>query len=484
MANRTAVPAPPEMPGPSALDRLRTVPRRTIVIAVVAVLAVVAGVVVVVASNHSDHTPGHYAALAGVGSDDAAALMSALAAEAPDLGPVDPGRPGQVTTKDPNVDPACTLDRPLGDAAAVTALATAQSTARTSQSEPCVDFAWSGLDRSGDPALADAGLSWVPYARDAVTFAEPVDSPNPRSLTSAQLRSAFTCADPRFQPLLPAYGSSVRAQFLTGIGVTDAADFAAAHSCIREFPSGHGSGALLRDPRQIAPVSVADYIGQTSGVERDVHGSTVLGVLDGRSATIANPASTIGIAVRTDSTDGRALTAAQLEKLYTCSAGAAIQDRYRPLLPGVGSRVRAQFLTAIGLADNPGFTTTHPCVTQNDSKGVPLPENTGTVLDQPSALVPYATAAYLAQVDGTAPDVHGTATVTPLGGGAARALDPAFPLVHDVYVVVPTAKLTTAPTSTAFVGPGSTVCSHAATITRYGYAVATDCGATTLHTPR
>ena len=464
------------MNGPSPLVRLRSVPRRTALVAAAAVLGVAAATAVIAVTNGPPDTSRavHYAALAGAGSDTTVDLFAALSAPIPDLGSVDARQSGPVTTKDPQANRDCTITRPAGDGDAVRALVAAQAAPRDTGAPACLDFARTSTDASGE--FAGAGLTWVPFARDAVTFVQRADSPNPRSLSTAALRAVYTCADTAYRPLLPPAGSGLRVAFLAAIGLADAPGFAAAHPCVTDVDRLVDSdGQALTDPRHIAPYSVAQYLAQTGGAEPDLHGTALLGLVDGVAPAAPSGPTAVGIAMRVDTPNSRNFTAEQLRSVYTCSAAPAAQRRYVPMLPEPGSPVRAAFLALIGVPDAPDFTTVHPCVTQ-------VPENRGTVLTDIRGLVPYSVEQYLAQVARTAPDTHGNAVLGRIGDAAPSVLNPAFPLVHDEYVVVPTAALVTAPAAAVFAGPGSALCTHGATVARFGFAAAPDCGTTTRRT--
>jgi hypothetical protein len=464
---------------PSPAERLRAVPRRTwwIVGAVAAVLAVVVAIVVATNTPAAPRPGARYPALAGATPGAAADLVTALAATIPEIGGFAPQGSRDVTTKDPDTGAACTLRPPTDDVAAVRALAAAQAAQRGAGVPACLDFAIVGSDLTRDPGLASAGLTWAPVARDGITFVQRGDSPNPRALTRSMLRDVFTCAPAAsaYRPVLPPAGSATRAAFLTAVGLPDFERYSTEHPCVTE--SAHADdGRGITDPRVITPYSVAAYVAQTTGGAADVHGALVPGAVDGVAPVAANPAAPVALAVRPDSPHGSDLTVDQLRTLYDCKAAPATQGRYVLLLPAAGSPVRSAFLQAIGLVDGPGFAAAHPCVTA-------APENDGRVLTDPRAIVPFTPASYLAQQAGTAPDRRGTAVLTGVGGAGPVALNPAFPLLHELWTVLPTAALTTAPTSAVFVGPDSAVCRATAAITRLGFAPAPDCGSTNLRTP-
>ncbi|MGH3841997.1 MAG: Ig-like domain repeat protein [Pseudonocardiaceae bacterium] len=131
-------------------------------------------------------------------------------------------------------------------------------------------------------------VNWITYASNSQTTI-------PSSLTIAQLQQAYNCRT-AFEPLLPQFGSSVRTLFLTALGFTDATDFTSQpdHTCIKQIDSSgnplqENTGTLLTTANQIEPYSVARWIAQTTGAERDVHGNTVLRAINGLSPLFSKP---------------------------------------------------------------------------------------------------------------------------------------------------------------------------------------------------
>ncbi|QXE34680.1 substrate-binding domain-containing protein [Streptomyces sp. GMY02] len=167
------------------------------------------------------------------------------------------------------------IARPNGSSAGIDAL----RNDLTNTSIDCVDFARSSR---GPVDFTTTRLTWVPFAKDAVTVAVRSDSAlnTPAlNLTTAQLKLIYTC-DPSLRvlngvtltPLLPQTGSGTRTFFLEKIGVTEAQ----IGSCVDGTVQEH-NGLALDSAGDIAPYSIAQYIAQTGGVVPDRHGVTVLG---------------------------------------------------------------------------------------------------------------------------------------------------------------------------------------------------------------
>jgi ABC-type phosphate transport system substrate-binding protein len=126
-------------------------------------------------------------------------------------------------------DSTCSIARPNGSGAGITALA---ATVNDSGS-PCINYARSSRGpQSGDPA----GLVWVGYGQDAVSWTTPSTVVGaPATLSANQLKNIYLCT-PGYRhwnssliggtgggaivPVLPQSGSGTRSFFLSAIGVT------------------------------------------------------------------------------------------------------------------------------------------------------------------------------------------------------------------------------------------------------------------------
>ncbi len=186
-------------------------------------------------------------------------------------------------------------------------------------------------------------------------------------------------------------------------------------------------------------------------------------------------------AVRSDSTISRKLTKAQLTTIYNCGGGA----NFKPLLPQFGSGTRSFFLKSLGFTDAANFTQTanHTCIVEADATGAALQENNGTLLTDAKQIAPYSIAQYLAQTTAVVADVHGKTVLGQLDGIAPTVLNTSSTMSRDVYNVVPTARITTDPYASVFVGPTSKVCVNTNVIKKYGFAPHASCGDTNLRTP-
>jgi ABC-type phosphate transport system substrate-binding protein len=239
-----------------------------------------------------------YRALAGVGSDTTQGVMNGLSdaivvSGTKVIGSYDAVGSANITTKDPATSPACTIPRPANSGAGVDALV-----ASLAASNGCVDFARSSSNNSA--GYAGKNLTYIPFATDAVAYAIRSDSALSKKLTTAQLTTVYNCGAASFKPLLPKFGSGTRKFFLQKLGFTDVSNFTqtTGHTCIKEVdaagvPIEENTGTVLSDPAQIVPYSIAQYISQLNAIVPDVHGKTVLGQLDGISATVLNTSSTM-----------------------------------------------------------------------------------------------------------------------------------------------------------------------------------------------
>ncbi|MFB7494260.1 hypothetical protein ACFC09_06050 [Streptomyces sp. NPDC056161] len=164
------------------------------------------------------------------------------------------------------------------------------------------------------------------------------------------------------------------------------------------------------------------------------------------------------MAVRQDSllndSDGLDLTVTQLRSIYACTLTQLNHTTLEPKLPPSGSGLRTVFLNMIG---NP---TLGSCVGTTQASD-------GKALDTVGDIAPYSVAKWISQTRGLIEDLHGDTVLGTIDGGQYS-----FP----VYNVVSTAKLTDPTIAATFVGSGSKVCQATATITRFSFGTASDCG--------
>jgi ABC-type phosphate transport system substrate-binding protein len=237
----------------------------------------------------------------GVGSDTTQLVMDAISTSydkthSPKLyswdavNPVTGGTGDNIVTKGSSgTDKKCQIARPNGSSAGIKALA---ATIKDGTS-PCLDYARSSRGtQAGDPA----GLLWVGYGKDAVSWTTPSSGTGkPATLTQAQLQAIYLCTDTKWNqvggtstativPVLPQTSSGTRAFFLKAIGV------AAPGACVvngsinipgdphNPVPIEENTGVSLKDSggnyltgnqfefgnaNVLFPYSVADWIAQT-----------------------------------------------------------------------------------------------------------------------------------------------------------------------------------------------------------------------------
>jgi hypothetical protein len=244
-----------------------------------------------------------------------------------------------------------------------------------------------------------------------------------------------------------------------------------------------------RRANQLVTYSSAPYLAQVSGVEPDLHGTAVLGSINGTSPAVVNSNSVIprgsndavAYAVRDDSSIPKNLTVANLKAIYNCQFG-----NINPVLAAFGSANRSTFLAALGFTDSAGFAGSagHTCVKDTDSAGTPVGDNDGRVLTAPSQLMPYSIAQYLSQVNGASADLHARAVLGSIDAFSPDVLNNSSFMSREVFNVVPTSQIVSGtPTNYVFVGPGSQVCANAKTIQSHGFNTDSNCGSTTIQTP-
>ncbi|MGW0858924.1 substrate-binding domain-containing protein [Streptomyces sp. NPDC002690] len=222
----------------------------------------------------ADPPAAEYRTLAGVGSDTTQDVVNALgnvvlnSSNAKIIASYDATGSATIKTRATN----CVVNRPNGSSAGITALAA--DVADTTVD--CIDFARS----SRGVKTAGSTLTWIPFAKDAVSVAVRTDSAlyaaGAQNLTTAQLASIYTCSTTTLNgvtltPLLPQTGSGTRSFFLEKLGLTDAQVGSCVDQTVQE-----NNGVALNTAGDIAPYSVAQYIAQVNAKVSDIHGTTDL----------------------------------------------------------------------------------------------------------------------------------------------------------------------------------------------------------------
>lgn len=177
---------------------------------------------------------------------------------------------------------------------------------------------------------------------------------------------------------------------------------------------------------------------------------------------------------------GLALT--DVQNVFKCLATPDIW----PVLPQTGSGSRAFWLGQMGITEAQIAAGTYPCLvpvgtTVSGVAGTGRPyqqENDGRAL-KIDEMMPFSIGLFNVQAAGNNTDVRGNLNVlAQVGGTLPVETIPTFPVSRDLFNIVPTAKLGTAPTSTVFVGAGSLVCAQANVIRNNGFSTNPSCGDT------
>ncbi|WP_344462533.1 substrate-binding domain-containing protein [Kitasatospora kazusensis] len=177
------------------------------------------------------------------------------------------------------------------------------------------------------------------------------------------------------------------------------------------------------------------------------------------------------------------LAVSDLHAIYSCDpgfVGTAPNYSVHPLLPQAGSGTRSFWETTVGITEADVVAKKYPCI--SDTKGgKPIEEHDGRVLD-PTSLVPFSIAQYIAQSSGTLADLRGTAQLGNINGVPSLLLNTGAAATRDVYNVIPSSKVATSPWSDVFVGGNALICQQSAVITQYGFGVNKNCGDTSRTT--
>ncbi|MEU6535184.1 hypothetical protein [Streptomyces sp. NPDC047000] len=239
--------------------------------AVISVAALAVGALA--APAVADPADGSHRLLAGVGSDTTQDVVNGLSESVDGGGTIASyNATGSATIQ--TRDTGCVINRPDGSSAGIDALRNA-----VDNNTGCLDFARSSR---GPADTTTNDLTWIPFAKDAVTVAVRSDSAlnSNLDLTTAQLAAVYKCQTTTLDgvtlaPLLPQANSGTRTFFLAQIGVA-ASEVGSCVGTMQEH-----NGVELTAAGNIAPYSVAQYIAQTGGVVTDRHGATVLGKVNG-----------------------------------------------------------------------------------------------------------------------------------------------------------------------------------------------------------
>ncbi|MFC1403802.1 MULTISPECIES: substrate-binding domain-containing protein [Streptacidiphilus] len=175
----------------------------------------------------------------------------------------------------------------------------------------------------------------------------------------------------------------------------------------------------------------------------------------------------------------RNLSLADLHSIYTCDpnyVGTAPNYSIHALLPQAGSGTRSFWETTVGISDTDVVSGKYPCISDTKN-GKPIEEHDGRVLDDTS-IAPFSIAQYIAQESGTITDLRGSALLGNIDGTPSLLLNTGATATREVYNVIPSSKVGTAPYSTVFVGGTSLICQQTSIIKNYGFGLDANCGDT------
>ncbi|MFF5172686.1 hypothetical protein ACFY3U_08640 [Micromonospora sp. NPDC000089] len=259
-----------------------------------------------------------------------------------------------------------------------------------------------------------------------------------------------------------------------------------ATGCTFNRPDGSGAGRTALRASE----------GEAGGVYQN---SNVLGCIDfarSSSAPSGTPGTTglytyvafgvdgVSYAVNANSDLPSNLTLVQLQRIYRCLTTKINGVTVTPLLIQSGSGTRSFWNSKMGISESEISAGDYPCLQSLNNN---VQEHDGRVLNgQPNYLVPFSIAQYIAQenagktiggVQVNITDRRGEAVLGKIGGVSPRNgtggftgnLNTNFPLVRDVYNVVPTADLSNATVAKTFVGAGSDVCTRDEVINAFGF---------------
>jgi len=225
------------------------------------------------------------------GTGISGANVRVVASTGPSVGSFDAFGSGMIQTKSGGIY----FGRPSGSGDGVKALSrsidgasyTNASGITTPSISGQVDIARSSSG-PGTKANTSGVLAYVPFGRDAVTYAFNGTAATIGGITTAQLTQIYSCVSGAnvvngvtVQPLLPQAGSGTRKFFLGALGVTDNLALA---NCVTNYGANPGyaainenDGTALTAVGMIAPFSVASYVAQNNQAAPDRTGPVDLG---------------------------------------------------------------------------------------------------------------------------------------------------------------------------------------------------------------
>lgn len=233
-----------------------------------------------------------YRPLAGVGSDTTTPVMNALANDpvalaisgARQVASYNATGSAQITTKDPAVNPNCTIARPNGSTSGRTALLASLTAGPGGTPNGCLQFARASDLFTGD---ANPNLVYIPFAGENVTVAINNASSFPKNVTRAQVTSLFNCSLSVGQKaMFPQSGSGTFAFWVKEIFPSGTMPNPVP-ACIQNGVDENGTtiqehNGTLVGPLDMVPMSVAQWTSQVAGIiAADVRGNTRLIQVDG-----------------------------------------------------------------------------------------------------------------------------------------------------------------------------------------------------------
>ncbi len=154
----------------------------------------------------------------------------------------------------------------------------------------CVNVARSSSGNNPSTSPGIGTITYIPLATDSLTYATQAASGIPHTLNKADLVAIYTANTGSciFEPLIPAPGSGTRSFWATFLGLTDTVGAGGWGTCVKDTINAtqiqEHDGRALTNGNQLVPISVAQFIAQTSGTISDLRGNASLGSIDFVSA--------------------------------------------------------------------------------------------------------------------------------------------------------------------------------------------------------
>jgi hypothetical protein len=320
---------------------------------------------------------------------------------------------------------------------------------------------------------AGVGLVAMAAFTSAPAQADPVGTPTFRALAGVGSDTTQAVMNAMSEVILDGSSQKVIASYDAIGSATIQTQSAAACSIARPNGSGAGRAALL-----------TSLVANDNCLQFSRSSSLTLTASTPSITYVPFAVDGMTFAVRGDGGVPRGLTNAEVVSAFQCGFMPGIV----PVLPQAGSGSRSFWLGKMNITEAQIAAGTYPCLvptgtTVNAIPGTGRPyveENDARTL-KTDEIFPFSVGLFNVMTSGVITDKRGSSVLGAVDGSSPQALYSGFGIKRDLYNVIPTSKIATAPWSTTFVGPTSAVCTNTAVIAAQGFTPHATCGDTSQH---